>query len=569
VGLHLIECGKGAKGLRHVARAARRNCVEAQYRVGYCYLEGRIVPRSPVEAMRWLEQAAQSGHAQAQLLMASLFVQGVGCGADARPTIAGLFAGDEVANPDYETALPWARRAAEQGLVEAQALLGNILTSGPESLRDPSQAEHWYRLCSKAGSPQGSLGLGLALLRAGRSEATVREAAVEIRKAAEAGLSTAVYLLGTMTEFGVGFPRNLASAAALYRAAAQKGVSQAKLRWGLMLLQGRGVERNAAAGESWLRRAAESGEVEAAALVGYLYAKGGDLPPNYSEAMVWLRRAAEQGHAAASRLLGQLYFTGVGGEADRSMAELWLQKAAANGDKPAQADLGNLALTEETAPGLLDVRDWFEQAADGGDLVAAFNFAICLAEGVGVERDGRKAMLWLKRAAEGVPMAQYWYGRLLVEGRGVDADPAEARVWLRRAADAGVVEAQVMLGEMLLNGRGGARDKAAARDCFARAAAQGHAGAMFALGVLADGDRTGGDRESAQAWFRQAAEGGHPYGQLMLGRYLARGLAGPIDPQEAGRWLTKAQAAGLAEAQFELDQLARAASAPRLIVTAG
>ena len=76
-----------------------------------------------------------------------------------------------------------------------------------------------------------------------------------------------------------------------------------------------------------------------------------------------------------------------------------------------------------------------------------------------MERDDRSATQWLRRSAEGVAMAQYWYGRMLVEGRGVEADPAEGRVWLTRAADAGVAEAQVMLGEMMVNGRGGPRDR--------------------------------------------------------------------------------------------------------------
>lgn len=50
----------------------------------------------------------------------------------------------------------------------------------------------------------------------------------------------------------------------------------------------------------------------------------------------------------------------------------------------------------------------------------------------------------------------------------------------------------------------------------------------------------------------------------MLGRYLARGLAGSTDPQEARRWLKRAQAEGLTEAQLELDRLARSALARNL-----
>ena len=56
----------------------------------------------------------------------------------------------------------------------------------------------------------------------------------------------------------------------------------------------------------------------------------------------------------------------------------------------------------------MQTREWFEQAAASGDLVAAFNFGVCLAEGVGVERDDRKATQWLRRAADGVVNAQYW-----------------------------------------------------------------------------------------------------------------------------------------------------------------
>ena len=48
----------------------------------------------------------------------------------------GLFANAGRTNPDYESALKWARAAAEAGASDAQALLGYILTAGPETIRD-------------------------------------------------------------------------------------------------------------------------------------------------------------------------------------------------------------------------------------------------------------------------------------------------------------------------------------------------------------------------------------------------------------------------------------------------
>src|SRR5215813_8138356 len=113
LGLRLIERGAGAKGLRHLARAARRDCLEAHYLLGRCYLEGRAVPHSRTEAMRWLERAAQRGHAQAQFLVAALYAQGVGYETGASSTIASLFADGMDVDPDYEAALMWARRAAQ------------------------------------------------------------------------------------------------------------------------------------------------------------------------------------------------------------------------------------------------------------------------------------------------------------------------------------------------------------------------------------------------------------------------------------------------------------------------
>src|SRR5215472_15604452 len=184
VGLDLIARGRGAKGFRRLARAAQRNCPPAQYRVGLCYLEGNPVPRSPVEATRWLERAARGGHADAQFLLAGLHVQGSACAADAIDFAASLSARHEGGNPDYAAALPWARRAAEQGHAKAQALLGHILSAGPAALRDPGQADDWFGRSAAAGCPQGALGRALALLRDGRDEAKLREAAGEIRKAA-------------------------------------------------------------------------------------------------------------------------------------------------------------------------------------------------------------------------------------------------------------------------------------------------------------------------------------------------------------------------------------------------
>jgi TPR repeat protein len=161
--------------------------------------------------------------------------------------------------------------------------------------------------------------------------------------------------------------------------------------------------------------------------------------------------------------------------------------AAEAGDVVAQVDLASLLLKRQTNPRFSQaapVHDWFENAAEAGDLVGAYNYAVCLSEGVGVERDEARAAEWFRRAAEEVVDAQYWYGRMLAEGRGVSQNLEEARAWLQRAADMNVVEAQMDLAELLVKGMGGPRDDATARQLYERAAQAGHAGAAWSLAEL-------------------------------------------------------------------------------------
>lgn len=98
-----------------------------------------------------------------------------------------------------------------------------------------------------------------------------------------------------------------------------------------------------------------------------------------------------------------------------------------------------------------------------------------------MERDDCLAAQWMRRAADGVVNAQYWYGRMLIEGRGVQMDAKEGRTWIARAAGAGMADAEVALAEMMVDGRGGRRDSFTARALLEKAARRGHVGAISAL----------------------------------------------------------------------------------------
>ena len=75
----------------------------------------------------------------------------------------------------------------------------------------------------------------------------------------------------------------------------------------------------------------------------------------------------------------------------------------------------------------------------------------------------------------------------------------------------------------------------------------------LAIGALYEtGQGLSLDRKAAQKWFAAAAQRGHGHAQLMLGRYLSKGVAGEHDLAAGRIWLERAAAQGLAEAADEL-----------------
>ena len=139
----LIEQGDMKQAFPLLSRAARAGIAEAEHRVGRCYLEGTGVPPSRADGARWLERAANRGYVESQALLATLAIHGLIANSDTAPG-ARLFASADATAPDFETSLRWARKAADGGSADGQAVLGYILTSGPETIRDLDEAHLWY-----------------------------------------------------------------------------------------------------------------------------------------------------------------------------------------------------------------------------------------------------------------------------------------------------------------------------------------------------------------------------------------------------------------------------------------
>ena len=122
--IRLTEQKRLGAAFRLLSVAARAGLPEAEYRVGRCYLEGGGVPPSRTDGMRWLEKAAGHGFVEAQSLLATLLIQAAPDHAGAGPTASLFSSGERDGKPDFDRALHWAKRAAENGSADGAAGTG-------------------------------------------------------------------------------------------------------------------------------------------------------------------------------------------------------------------------------------------------------------------------------------------------------------------------------------------------------------------------------------------------------------------------------------------------------------
>lgn len=166
--------------------------------------------------------------------------------------------------------------------------------------------------------------------------------------------------------------------------------------------------------------------------------------------------------------------------------------------------------------------------AHGGEARAANNIGACFLDGLGVARDVKVGMAWLRTSAEaGDPVGQRNYAAALFQGLDGQEDATGALAWYRKAAEAGDVEAQDMLSWMLLEGEVVPQDAAASREWAARAAAAGNGPSMTRLGLIHH-HALGVERDAGAAvtWWTRAVEAGDADGAAMLGaaNHLGQGI---------------------------------------------
>ncbi|MHC8311134.1 tetratricopeptide repeat protein [Pseudomonas sp. GT1P32] len=182
--------------------------------------------------------------------------------------------------------------AAREGVLDAQALLGQILLDGQGIALDQPLALRWFEIAAQRGHLMARNMLGRCHEHGWGCAADASVAAQHYRVGAEAGLDWAMYNYANLLATGRGVTEDQPQALSLYRRAAELGHAKSMNLLGRYLEEGRVCPQDTAAARDWYRRSADGGDFRGQ----FSYAAVLAAEDNIDEALVWLRKALAGGN---------------------------------------------------------------------------------------------------------------------------------------------------------------------------------------------------------------------------------------------------------------------------------
>ena len=182
--------------------------------------------------------------------------------------------------------------AAREDVLDAQALLGQILLDGQGIAQDQPLAVRWFDIAARRGHLMARNMLGRCHEHGWGCALDVAVAARHYRIAAEAGLDWAMYNYANLLATGRGVAEDQLQALSLYHHAAQLGHAKSRNLLGRYLEEGRVCPADPAAARDWYRRSAEGGDFRGQFSFAAVLTEEGHI----DDALVWLRKALAGGN---------------------------------------------------------------------------------------------------------------------------------------------------------------------------------------------------------------------------------------------------------------------------------
>lgn len=262
LGRHFDRRREYEKAMYWFAQAAMQDMGEAQYYVGYYYLEGRGGEQDCRQAREWFLRGAENGVPAAQYMTGYFFAEGIAC------------------ELDEAQAFDWFMKAARAGYDEAVNVIALCYENGVYVEKDLQAARRWRGITESGPSEYAE---------AEEPQPTPENGAAEYR-AARKCLSDGDY----------------AGAARFYKSSAELGYVRAMCSYGKCLYLGVGTDKDEQGAFDWFSRAAEHNHGGAQYNLGVMYLKGVCVEKNRDKALEFFLAAAENGSEEAEKALKKI-----------------------------------------------------------------------------------------------------------------------------------------------------------------------------------------------------------------------------------------------------------------------
>ena len=385
---------------------------------------------NPEEAISFFQKAASANNEKAIYNMALCYLNGIGVKADNQKAVELLQKASDLGNP------------------EAMLLLADLHSQGKGGPVDDASA---LALCEKAaakGSPEGLVALAMKYIKGSGVKRNIPKSMELLESAVAMKNTSAMNNLATLYARGQGVERDIGKAKSLYRDAANLGDEEAKANL-LILEQGDTSATNTAQarssaspspeGDQDSRRTstlsnsgrnreeasqslnpeessgvldfheaisrADAGDAYAQAIVSIYYGVGYKTQKDSEKAAEFAMKSAKQGHPLGIYRLGAMRQTGEGmansedqGKKLRAQSVEGLNKMES--DPYALTALGVMLYRGEVIKqNKAEAARLYRLAANQGYAPAQYSYAVCLNQGVGVEKNPDLAKTYLDKSA--------------------------------------------------------------------------------------------------------------------------------------------------------------------------
>lgn len=300
-------------------------CLIHYFELGEKFKRGVEVEQNGVLSVQYYKIAAELGYKKAQYKLGVCYSDGYGV------------------NVDYDEALRWLNKAADQGDLEALYNIGNIYRKmniiEADSIYNDAVKRAKRILDSQEYDSETMCVLGICLLKGKGTPKDANKAFVYLKKAAEGGNSNAQAYLGYCYHFGEGVVADEDEAIKWYEQSSNQGNPMGKAILGLCYMRAYGVVENKVLGLSLLNNAAKQGHSGSQETLGCCYLHGEGVVQDYNMAFSMFDKSAQRGYTKGMYNLAFCYENGLGTIANRDKARYWYEKAARKGNNNAQKAL--------------------------------------------------------------------------------------------------------------------------------------------------------------------------------------------------------------------------------------